>query len=146
VLDVTIASVRRRLDELVALGGDDVADAGARIGAALEDSLRVALLDLLAGLATELSAQLDDAHVEVRIGADPPMVVVHDAAPTSAPSEDHSARLTLRLPPELKDRIVEHAELDGLSVNAWVVQTLQRRTERPGPRPTARRLQGRASS
>ncbi len=146
MLDVTIAAVRRRLDELVALGDDEVADAGARIGAALEDGLRIALLDLLSGVATELSAQLDDAHVEVRIGADPPVVVVHDVAPSSAPSEDHSARLTLRLPPELKDRIVERAEREGSSVNTWVVQSLQRSTERPGPRPTGRRLQGRASS
>lgn len=146
MLDTTIETVRRRLDELVALGSDEVAEAGARIGSALEDGLRVALFDLLAGVATELSAQLDDAHVEVRIGADPPVVVVHDVAPASAPSEDHSARLTLRLPPELKDRIVERAERDGSSVNAWVVQALQRSTERPGPRPTGRRLQGRASS
>lgn len=146
MLDVTIEAVRRRLDELVALGGDEVAEAGARIGSALEDGLRIALLDLLAGVATELSAQLDDAHVEVRIGADPPVVVVHDVGPAATPSEDHSARLTLRLPPELKDRIVERAERDGSSVNAWVVQSLQRSTERPGPRPTGRRLQGRASS
>lgn len=146
MLDVTIDAVRRRLDDLVALGGDEVADAGARIGSALEDGLRIALLDLLASVATDLSAQLDDAHVEVRIGADPPLVVVHDAPTASAPSEDHSARLTLRLPPELKDRITERAERDGASVNAWVVQALQRSTERPGPRPTGRRFQGRASS
>lgn len=146
MLDVTIEAVKRRLDDLVALGGEEVADAGERLGSALEDGLRVALLDLLAAVATELSAQLDDAHVEVRVGADPPLVVVHDAAPATASSEDHSARLTLRLPPELKERITERAERDGSSVNAWVVQALQRSTERPGPRPTGRRLQGRASS
>lgn len=146
MLDVTIDAVRRRLDELVSLGGEDVADAGARIGAALEDGLRVALLDLLATVATELSSQLDDAHVEVRLGADPPLVVVQDAAAPPPASDDHSARLTLRLPEELKQQITARAERDGLSVNAWVVRALQRSTDRPAPRTTGRRLQGRASS
>ncbi len=146
MLDVTIETIQRRIDDLVALGGEEVADAGARIGAALEDSLRVALLDLLAALATDLSAQLDDAHIEVRLGEDPPVTVVQDQAPANPPSEDHSARLTLRLPPELKERITERAERAGVSVNTWVVSSLQRSTERPGPRPVGRRLQGRASS
>jgi hypothetical protein len=146
VLDATIDAVQRRLDEIIRLGNEEVAEAGARIGAVLDDSLRIALLDLLAGVATEVSSQLDDAHVEVRVGDDPPVVGVHDREPTATPSEDHSARLTLRLPPELKDRITERADRAGLSVNAWVVQTLQRGVERPGPRPTGRRLQGRASS
>jgi hypothetical protein len=146
VLDVTIEAVRRRLDDLVALGGDEIADAGARLGAALEDGLRISLLDLLAAVATDLSAQLDDAHVEVRVGADPPMVVVHDTEPASTPSDDHSARLTLRLPPDLKDRIADRAEREGVSVNAWVVRALQRSTDRSASRPTGRRLQGRASS
>jgi hypothetical protein len=146
VLDVTIDAVRRRLEEIVALGSDEIAEAGARISSALDDSLRVALLDLLAGVATEVSSQLDDAHVEVRVGGDPPVVVVYEVESTTAPSEDHSARLTLRLPPDLKDRITERADRAGVSVNTWVVQALQRGVERPGPRPTGRRLQGRASS
>ncbi len=146
MIDTTIDAVLRRFDELVTLGGEELAEAGARLGAALEDGVRVAVLDLLASVATELSAQLDDAHVEVRIGADPPLTVVQDTPDAAPLSDDHSARLTLRLPPELKERITERAERDGLSVNAWVVRALQRSTDRPAPRTPGRRLHGRATS
>ena len=55
-----------------------------------------------------------------------------------APEEDFDARITLRLPPSIKD-IVERAASDsGDSVNTWVVKTLAGRAH--SNRPSRRRV------
>jgi predicted HicB family RNase H-like nuclease len=141
VLDPTIARIRGQLEELAALGDAVAADAGRRIVAAVDDGLRVALLELLTTVAAEINAQLDDAHVEVRMGADPQVVLVDDADPRTPSTEDLSARLTLRLPPGLKDRVTARADREGISVNAWVLQALDRASDRPA-RPAGRRRPG----
>ena len=49
-------------------------------------------------------------------------------ATTSRPTdEDFDARITLRLPPSLKDLIEDAAGMTGESVNAWVVEALGKR-------------------
>lgn len=145
MLDPTVARIRAQLEELADLGDAVAADAGRRIVAAVDDGLRLALLELLTTVAAEINAQLDDAHVEVRMGADPQVVIVDDADPRTPSTEDLSARLTLRLPPGLKDRVTARADREGTSVNAWVLQALERATDRPARR-TGRQLRGYASS
>jgi predicted HicB family RNase H-like nuclease len=45
--------------------------------------------------------------------------------------EAFSARITLRLPESLKQRVESAAARDGASVNTWLVQALQRSVEPP---------------
>jgi hypothetical protein len=147
VLDATLGRVRARLLELAELGGEDAAEVGRRLVDAVDDSLQLALLDLLATVAAEVNGQLDGLRVEVRGSSDPEVVVVADERGGPAPSaDDLSARLTLRLPPALKDRITAAADREGVSVNAWVVRVLDRAGERSGPRGVGRQLRGYASS
>lgn len=148
MFDPILQRIRERLDDLASLGDAEVREAGTRLATALEDGLRVALIDVLTSVADEVSTQLDDAHVEVRMGAHPEVVVIRDEEPTDrhAAPEDLTARLTLRLPPDLKDRINERADEAGVSVNAWVVQALDRVTSRPRRDPGGRRLRGYARS
>ena len=148
MFDPILQRIHERLDDLVSLGDAEVREAGTRIASALEDGLRVALLDVLTSVADEVSTQLDDAHVEVRMGARPEVIVVKDDEPQDrqAPTEDYTARLTLRLPPELKQRIHDRADEAGVSVNAWIVQALDRLAARPRRDAPGRRMRGYARS
>ena len=68
------------------------------------------------------------------------------AAPEPAAAEDeHSARITLRLPEGLKTRAESAAGVDGVSLNTWLVRATQRALDgnRRGP---GRRMTGYASS
>ena len=117
------------LEAIAAAGDESSAQAGARIAQALRASLGLRLLEVLSDAALELSAQIADGHVEVRlVGQDPNLVYVEDerAAPPPDVGEDASARITLRLPEPLKARIEEAASREGVSVNTWLVRALSR--------------------
>lgn len=68
-----------------------------------------------------------------------------DAPPAAAgdTADGGSARITLRLPDQLKVRIEEVAGRDGLSVNAWLVRAVAAAVE---PAVPARRAPGRSAS
>ena len=109
-----------------------------RAAVALDSALARRLLQALAEAALELSGQLSDGHVEVRIaGGDPELVYVADGPPAPAEpttEEGSEARITLRLPERLKSRLEEAAGAGGVSVNTWLVQMLTRALE-PHPSP-----------
>ena len=46
--------------------------------------------------------------------------------------EDLDARITLRLPPTLKQLIEDAAQTNGDSVNSWVIDTLGKRANQRG--------------
>jgi predicted HicB family RNase H-like nuclease len=117
---------------MAALADESTSRAADLIAAALESSLARRLQEMLAEAALELSAQLEEGRVEVRIaGADHELLYVDDEAPVAAepPEAGASARITLRLPESLKSRVEEAAAARGLSVNTWLVQALGRLLE-----------------
>jgi predicted HicB family RNase H-like nuclease len=101
--------------------------------------------DALAEAALELNDQLESAHVELRVaGRDLQLVLVREdgTAPEQA-DEAFSARITLRLPESLKQRVESAAAREGASVNTWLVQALQRAVESRRPSSGSRnRLTG----
>jgi hypothetical protein len=147
-----LESLEGDLDRIAAVGDDSVAQAATRLSQALRASAGMRLLDALGEIAVELSAQLPEGHVEVRMtGQDPNLVFVEGAeaaAPPSASADDEaSARITLRLPEGLKAGVEAAANRDGVSVNAWIVRALTREVSAPtrGPR-VGSRLSGFAKS
>src|SRR5215218_3778599 len=108
--------------------------------------------DALAEAALEISAQLPDGHVEVRlIGPDPELVYVpaEPPEPEPAPAREEdglAARITLRLYDSLKRELEAAAAREGVSLNTWLVRTLSRSTAPPPPRRTGRRLTGYAKN
>jgi hypothetical protein len=130
-IDGHIQALREDLGRVASLGDEAAAHAAELLSVALESSLARHVQDVLAEAALELNAQLDAAHVEVRIaGRDPELVLVRDDGSVAEPvDEAFSARITLRLPESLKQRIEAAASREGASVNTWLVQALQRAAE-----------------
>jgi hypothetical protein len=130
-IDGTIQALREDLVRVASLGDETTSRAAELLSVAIEASLARRLQDVLAEAALELNAQLDAAHVEVRIaGRDPELVLVReDGSVPEAVDEAFSARITLRLPESLKQRVESAAAREGASVNTWLVQALQRSVE-----------------
>jgi hypothetical protein len=116
------------------LGDDRVAEVAERIADVLGRSVPGRVLDLLSEAAAELTEMLPEGRVDVRVAGDDVGLayVVDDPGPGpgSAPGEpaDLSARMTLRLGEGLKSRLERGAAAEGVSVNTFVVRTLERGT------------------
>jgi HicB-like protein involved in pilus formation len=144
-IDGTIQALREDLARIAAVGDESTARAAELLAMALESSLSRRLLEALGEAALELNAQLDDGRVEVRFaGADPEFVFVREEAeePQASPDETLSARITLRLPDALKQRVEDAAAREGVSVNTWIVQALGRIASGAPRRSSGRRLTG----
>jgi predicted HicB family RNase H-like nuclease len=143
-----VQALREDLANVAALGDENTGRAAQLLSVALEASFGRRLLEVLNEAALELSGQLQDGRVEVRLsGRDPELVFVAETAePAGAGAEEaFTARITLRLPESLKARIEQSAAREGASVNTWLVQVLTRSTDqrRPGG---GRRMTGFAQS
>lgn len=141
-----VEALQADLARLAAIGDAAVAEAAERLSQALVSSVGLRLLEALSEAAVEVSGQLEDAHVEVRlVGQDPELVVVRDdAAAVAGPADEAAtARITLRLPDSLKTAVEAAAAREGVSVNTWIVRALARgaSTQR-GRRGPGKRLTG----
>ena len=147
-MDLTpyVEQLRRELVASAEVGGDEARALAERLTAPLESSLRLALLSALSTAAEEITCQLAPGAVDVRLrGGDLGFVVTappaasddHAAEPAPPPSpapdteDGGTARITLRLPEQLKARVEDAAARDGYSVNAWLVRAVSRGLE-PG--------------
>jgi hypothetical protein len=141
-------TLRREVSAVTRMAGDDVARAGQMIAEALDSSIRLTLLDVLAGAAAEITSRMDDTGVELRLSSgNPVFVVVHtpqemlaplppsppapDLAHSEAEEETGTSRVTLRLPDGLKTRAEAAAARDGQSLNAWLIRAASRALDDP---------------
>jgi hypothetical protein len=140
-LDSHIDAIQQDLAATASLGDDATAEAARRLTEALGSTLHLRLLDLLGEAALEISGQLGNGRVEVRLaGREPELVVVTEESPDPAQlgvGEDMSGRISLRLPESLKAAVEAAATQEGISTNAWLVRTIAhmlhtRSTRRPG--------------
>jgi hypothetical protein len=123
-----VEALQADLANVAGIGDEAVAEAARRIATALESSLRLRLTDALGEAAAELTNQLPDGHVEVRVSAgEPELVYVPDpGSPPPSGLEDLSARITLRLPETLKTIVDAAAQEAGVSANTWLLQQIHR--------------------
>src|SRR3954451_12397990 len=121
-----VQALREDLARVAALGDESTARAADLLSVALESSLGRRLQEALGEAALELSGQLDNGHIEVRIaGGDPELVFVRDEGAAAEPADEaFTARITLRLPESLKTRLEAAATREGVSVNTWLVHML----------------------
>ena len=147
-IDGIIQALREDLARTAALGDENTSRAAELLAVALESSLGRRLQDALAEAALELNEQLDTSHVELRVAGhdrfDRNLIEEHLGTLPEQADEAFSARITLRLPESLKQRVESAAAREGASVNTWLVQALQRavETRRPSSSGSRNRLTG----
>lgn len=136
-MSLVVDGLRSDVVSVGELGDDTVAEVADRIAEVLGRSIPSRIFDLLSEVAAEVSAALPDGRVEVRVaGDDVDLAYVEDAsAPDGGPEggdednrerdRDMSARITLRLSETLKARVEDGAARAGISVNAFIVRTLE---------------------
>ena len=131
-------------NQLLLSGGDETIEATAAIIlSAIEPALRQTVFDLADQAATEVAAQLPDHSVDVVVvDGDPTLKVSAVESETGVEhDEDYEARISLRLPPSLKNLIEESAGSTGDSVNSWLVKAVSNRVN-VRQRPSGTRVTG----
>jgi hypothetical protein len=135
-LNPYLENLGRDLAAAAATGGPEISRAADLLAGALDASARLCLLEALSDASAEITSKLESASVEVRLrGREADFVVtpiapVEEAAPqpagqpVSGDSGGDLARITLRLPEWLKQEVEEAASISGVSVNAWLVETI----------------------
>jgi HicB-like protein involved in pilus formation len=123
-----IEALQADLRELAQIGGEELVQAAQRLEGAVKQSATLRLIDALTQIALDLSGQLPNGHVEIRLsGQDPQLLYVEEQPAEPVGADDGlSARITLRLPESLKSAAEAAAEAEGASVNAWLVRAVQR--------------------
>jgi hypothetical protein len=143
-MDITpyVDTLRRDLVAAAEAGGDELKQAAERLAYALDPSARLALMEAISHAAAEISAELPEGSVDVRLAGRDLDFVVQVAPPTApaapappappvppSPEEDGDlARITLRIPESVKTRAEEKAAAAGQSLNTWLVQVVRAAT------------------
>lgn len=138
-MDLTVYVDRLRQALTDALSPDDPATAAGteRLLRAIDPAVRLTLMEALSDAAAQISADLGEGGVEVRLrGRDvelvvniPPPTTVEWQQPVDLSSDvttGDQARLTLRLPQDLKADAEAAAARSGQSLNGWLVTGLRR--------------------
>jgi hypothetical protein len=141
-MDITpyVERLRHDLGLAAAAGDEQVRAAADRLTLALDPSLRLAHMEALSQAAAEITSEMRDGSVDVRLaGRDLEFVVEHPtpvaptptaAAPAAGEEDDDgaTARITLRLPEGVKAKAEELAAKTGSSLNTWIVNVLRAAT------------------
>lgn len=149
-MDLTpyLAALREDLTTTASAGDEQTRRVAATLSTALEPAVRLTLMNALSDLAAEVTANLDDQVVEVRLDGKDVRVVVTgtagdqgeraepgtDPPPPPRPEGDIS-RMTLRLFEEIKGRAEQAAAEQGVSLNTFVQQAVQGALHRKGGWP-----------
>jgi hypothetical protein len=134
-----ITSLREDLTTTASAGDEHTRRAAALLAAALEPSVRLALMNALSDLAAEVTAQLPGQVVEVRLDRRDVRVVVTGAAREDEPAERPQApppppppadggdiaRMTLRMVEHIKGQAEQAAAAQGVSLNTFISQAVQ---------------------
>lgn len=138
--DPYLDALRRDLSAAAAPGGPEVSRAADLLGGAMDASVRLCLIEALSDATAEITSQLEDASVEVRMRGRSADLVVSQlartapAAPAAPPTEGVDlARISLRLPEPLKEQVDRAASAEGISVNAWLVRAVSAALYPTGP-------------
>lgn len=131
-LEPVLTQLDASVEAALRLADPAVAEAATGFMEAFRPSVTTAMLEVVQQAAAEISAQLGEQRVDVRlVDGDPELVVsAQMASAETRDDEDFEARITLRLPGSLKDMIEDHAASSGDSINRWVVETLRSRAGR----------------
>ncbi|MBC2643854.1 MULTISPECIES: toxin-antitoxin system HicB family antitoxin [unclassified Rhodococcus (in: high G+C Gram-positive bacteria)] len=141
-LGIYVSRLRDDLTAAAALGDEQTRATAAALAAAVEPAARLLLLSALTDFAGEVSSELGNRTVGVRLDGTEVAVDVHRTPPTPGPDGERAAtaedlgaafdnvtgdisRVTLRLMDQIKSKAEEAASANGVSLNSWVSQAVQ---------------------
>jgi hypothetical protein len=136
-MDLTphISAVEDSLAAAAAAGDEDTRRTAAALTAALEPAMRLAMMNALSDLALEVSEQLGDRAVELRLeSGDIRVGISADLGRTTDALDEEDAgldaggepiRITLRLPESLKTEAERAAAAQTISLNTWLVRAVR---------------------
>jgi len=145
-MDITpyVDGLRRDLVVAAESASDDIRAAAERLAMALDPAARLALMEALSDAAAEITAELPQGSVDVRLnGRELDFVVTAPMTPPAPPApplpppppgapeveDDGSlARITLRIPESVKAKAEELAQRGGQSLNNWLVGVVRSAT------------------
>ena len=135
-MDTTAYSSRLvdQLSDVTDLGDEDTRLAGQMIANVMEPAVRTTLIDAIGEVCVEASAVMSAGHLETRL-VGPSLEIVFVEAPAEASVQEPAplppdaegenvARISLRLPDDLKARVESVSAAQGQSVNAWLVRAI----------------------
>lgn len=138
-LSHAIARLESAVEIQLRVAGPEIAEAGTQLMAALKPAITQAMMDVVNTAVTEISSQMDNQTIDIKlVDGDPELVVRDDPGasppppPTRPPSSDDpdEARITVRLPGYLKELIANEAESAGHSLNSYFVDLVTEKTRR----------------
>jgi hypothetical protein len=134
-VQIRIEGILEAFDEALELVEDEQQrERFARVLAASRASVERSVHELVAGVAEEVNEALGD-RVQVNLTYGSEGATINVSAPPLEEDEDDETlsfrgdeveKLTLRLPPELKERATGAAAQAGVSLNSWIVRVLAR--------------------
>jgi hypothetical protein len=144
-MDITpyVESLRRDLLAAAEAAGPEAREATERLAFALDPAARLALMEAVSQAAAEITAEMPNGGVDVRLTgreldfvvhttpASPPEPPAAPAPPAEEPEDDGNvARITLRIPESVKAKAEELAARSGHSLNTWLVTVVRAATTR----------------
>lgn len=154
-LNPYLAAVAADLEKATALADDATRATTARVAVAVEPALRLAMTQLLSDAAAQLTADLSHTVVTVRMDGREPVLQVQEeqhsadlpptlVEPAASVDDEGTARVTVRLPEQLKRQVETLAQRADQSLNTWIVQAVRRATQptRPDRHSNSRRITG----
>jgi hypothetical protein len=135
-------------NQVVLAGGDEAVEAASRaLMASLGPAARQLAWNLAEQAAVEVDAQLPHNKVEVTLREGEPVLNVRESEENvRAPGGEYEARITLRLPTDLKETIESAARTAGDSVNSYLVKDISRTVSRTGRGGAGKSFKGRVKS
>ncbi|HEU5038779.1 MAG TPA: pilus assembly protein HicB [Nocardioides sp.] len=147
-MDITpyVESLRRDLVAAAEAAGPEAREATERLAFALDPAARLALMEAVSQAAAEITAEMSNGGVDVRLNGRELDFVVHatptaptepDAGPAAPPADEaeddgNVARITLRIPEAVKTKAEEMAARSGHSLNTWLVNVVRAATRSEG--------------
>ena len=139
-------TLRSDLEAVGSMGSDKAMKVADRMITVTLPLAKARMLEALSMALTELSGALGIERIDLRVSGDDVTFVPAEARSEPRPTESNAeqARFSLRLPDDLKTRIDDRANSEGISTNTWIVRALESAVGR-GPShhgPRNRRLTG----
>jgi len=128
-MSLVVEGIRSDVLALAELGDEAVAEMAERMAAVIVRSAPTRIFDALSEVGADLTEELPEGRVELRlVGDEVSLAYVGEPPPPADADGQLTERITLRLSEPLKRKVESNAAASGVSVNSWILRALERGT------------------